>query len=495
MATPLIALTDSERQLAASRFEILRPFLQERVPLTHMARQHQLPLRTLTRWVQRYHAEGLAGLVRKPRSDHGRRRLNPTLQQLIEGLALQNPPLSVSAIHRQVTDLAGQHNLKPPSYGLVYAIVNDLSPALTTLAHQGTKAYAQQFDLLYRREAHAPNVIWQADHCLLDILVLREGHKPAKPWLTVILDDYSRAMAGYFLTFDAPSALNTSLALRQAIWRKGEPRWCMCGIPQILYSDCGSDFKSQHLEQVSMDLKIRLTNSIPGQPRGRGRIERFFRTVQQMFLCELPGYAPPEGTVRGEPRLTLNDLETRFRTFVLDIYHERPHSETHEPPRQRWEAGGFLPQMPDSLEQLDLLLLTVAKPRKVRRDGIWFQGLRYMDPTLAAYVGEFVILRYDPRDMAEVRVFYQDHFLCRAICQELAGATVSLREIMKARNRHRRDLRQTLRDRERVVESLLAAHRGRPSAAETSVNTPPPDADTASPPASQAPKLKRYFNE
>jgi putative transposase len=79
-----------------------------------------------------------------------------------------------------------------------------------------------------------------------------------------------------------------------------------------------------------------------------------------------------------------------------------------------------------------------------------------MDPTLAAYVGEFVILCYDPRDMAEVRVFYQDHFLYRAICQELAGATVSLRDIMKARNRHRRDLRQTLRDRERVVESLLA---------------------------------------
>jgi putative transposase len=248
MATPLIGLSDSERQLAATRFEILQPFLQHRVTLSHLARQHQLPLRTLTRWVKRYRSESLAGLVRKPRSDNGRRRLNPTLQQFIEGLALQNPPLSVSAIHRQVTDLAGQHNLKPPSYGLVYAIVNDISPALTTLAHQGTKVYAQQFDLLYRREAHAPNVIWQADHCLLDILVLCEGHKPTKPWLTVILDDYSRAMAGYFLTFDAPSALNTSLALRQAIWRKDEPRWCICGVPQILYSDCGSDFKSQHLE-------------------------------------------------------------------------------------------------------------------------------------------------------------------------------------------------------------------------------------------------------
>ena len=82
--------------------------------------------------------------------------------------------------------------------------------------------------------------------------------------------------------------------------------------------------------------------------------------------------------------------------------------------------------MPDSLERLDLLLLTVPKSRRVHQDGIRFMGLRYIDPTLAAYVGEDVVLRYDPRDMAEIRVFYHDRFLCRAICQELAGETVAL---------------------------------------------------------------------
>jgi putative transposase len=50
-----------------------------------------------------------------------------------------------------------------------------------------------------------------------------------------------------------------------------------------------------------------------------------------------------------------------------------------------------------------------------------FLGMRSLDPTLAAYVGESVLLRYDPRDVAEVRVFYHDRFLCRAIYQELAG--------------------------------------------------------------------------
>jgi putative transposase len=302
-------------------------------------------------------------------------------------------------------------------------------------------------------------------------------------------------MAGYFLTFDSPSALNTSLALRQAIWRKDNPHWHVCGIPRTLYTDCGSDFTSQHLEQVSADLKICLINSIPGQPRGRGRIERFFQTVQQMLLCTLPGYAPPQGPVRGDPQLTLRELEARFRAFVLDVYHARPHSETNVLPQQRWEAAGFLPQMPDSLEQLDLLLLTVAKPRKVRRDGLWFLGMRYLDPTLAAYVGESVILRYDPRDVAEVRVFYHDRFLCRAICQELAGTTVPLRDVIRARNRHRRDLRHTLRERTQLVASLLTMHRGHPCEADASTSAGAEPCEPCQTSPVPTPRIKRYYNE
>jgi hypothetical protein len=58
------------------------------------------------------------------------------------------------------------------------------------------------------------------------------------------------------------------------------------------------------------------------------------------------------------------------------------------PPAERWQANGFLPRMPDSLEQLDLLLIQVAKARQVRADGIHFQNLRYISTTLAAYLGE-----------------------------------------------------------------------------------------------------------
>ncbi len=109
-------------------------------------------------------------------------------------------------------------------------------------------------------------------------------------------------------------------------------------------------------------------------------------------------------------------FEARLQHCILDESHQHPHSETGELPQARWEGGGFLPRLPESLDQLDLLLLTVAKSRKVRPDGMHFQGLRYLDLTLAAYVGESVIMRYDPRDMAEIRILHDHRFLCRAIC-------------------------------------------------------------------------------
>lgn len=70
----------------------------------------------------------------------------------------------------------------------------------------------------------------------------------------------------------------------------------------------------------------------------------------------------------------------------------------------------IFPNMPSSLEQLDLLLLEIPKSRKIHSDGIHFQGFRYSNTNLAAYVGEYVLIRYNPNDMAEIRVFIEMNF-------------------------------------------------------------------------------------
>lgn len=84
--------------------------------------------------------------------------------------------------------------------------------------------------------------------------------------------------------------------------------------------------------------------------------------------------------------------------------------------------------------------------------------------------------------MAEIRVYHQHTFLCRAVCQELAGQTISLKEILQTRNRRRRQLREQLEDRAAAVDLLLEVHQPDPPPA-------PPDAEPATP------RLKRYYNE
>ncbi len=252
---------------------MLRRHIEAGVSLTEAAAAHSIPLRTAQRWLERCRAEGLVGLARNGRTDRGSRRsLSGYCRQVAEGLALQQPPLSVSAIQREVARWARSAGERVPSRATVSRIVAAIAPALLTMGRKGEKAYRDAFELVARREPVASNEIWQADHTQIDLVVKRDCDRDGRPWLTIITDEHSRAIAGFSLAFEAPSALRTALALRQAIWRKSEPEWIICGIPQSLYSDNGSDFTADHLRQVCADLKIRVVHSTPGIPRGRGKV-------------------------------------------------------------------------------------------------------------------------------------------------------------------------------------------------------------------------------
>lgn len=387
------------KRSSLEKYRLILPVLEREMTLVKVSESEGIPVRTLRYWVKQFLEKGMSGLERAKRKDSGSSRvLSLELKELIQGMALQKPPLTISAIHRKIVLFSKRSSLKAPSYETVYGIVKKISPALLTLAHEGGKVYRQKYELIYRRECSTPNEIWQCDHTELDIYIVDSSGKERKPWITTIIDDYSRAIVGIFISLNAPSSLNTALALRQAIWKKQDPAWLVCGIPQILYTDHGSDFMSDHIEQVCISLKIRMINSTVGRPQGRGKIERFFGALNECLLIDLPGYSF-KGKPASKPKLSLEQLEAAVIDFILNNYHVTEHSATGVPPIDRW-ANGFLPQLPESPEILDLLLLTIHKTRKVQRDGIRFQGMRYIAPTLAGFVGELITIRYAPRDLA-----------------------------------------------------------------------------------------------
>jgi Mu transposase, C-terminal len=138
-------------------------------------------------------------------------------------------------------------------------------------------------------------------------------------------------------------------------------------------------------------------------------------------------------------------------------------------------------------------LLREGTSRQVHQEGIFFHGYRYMETKLMGCVGEAVIMDYDPLDLATISVYVKDgpneeRFLCQALCQELGDQTVSLKELVSARNAHRKQLRVRIEERTREVEQArthLQRHKGlsvaedHPSTSKTAVSSgsqflPPP---------------------
>ena len=95
----LAGFTEKARKLALDRFRLLQPHLEQNQSLQSIARAAGIPYRTVHRWVAQYLLFGLAALTRRKREDRGERRaVSAKLKEIIEGLALQKPPLPIAAL-------------------------------------------------------------------------------------------------------------------------------------------------------------------------------------------------------------------------------------------------------------------------------------------------------------------------------------------------------------------------------------------------------------
>ena len=72
--------TEAQRDQAMARWQILRPHIEDGVPLARLAGHGGVAGRTLQRWAARYRADGLVGLARRERADRGARRFPDELR-------------------------------------------------------------------------------------------------------------------------------------------------------------------------------------------------------------------------------------------------------------------------------------------------------------------------------------------------------------------------------------------------------------------------------
>ena len=229
-----------------------------------------------------------------------------------------------------------------------------------------------------RFEAELPNDIWQSD-CLHGPKVMHDG-KMRKTYLFAFIDDMTRLVphAEFYLNERIDSFIDAFIG---ALSKRG--------LPRKLYVDNGPAFSTQVLRHATASLGIALIHSRPYKPEGRGKVERFFRTVRMQLLSTI------------KDGITLDELNQRLGEFI-DLYHISRHSSTKEAPLARY--GNHLHLIREAPKHLmDHFRKRVI--RKVDRDRVVsLDGRLYEAPV--ALIGLSVTLLYHDSDLSRVEVIH-----------------------------------------------------------------------------------------
>ncbi|PSB05320.1 transposase [filamentous cyanobacterium CCP2] len=393
--------------------------------------------RTLQRYKRQWHEKGLIGLADDTRSDKGKSRMASELQKLATKLFKNRNRngvrLNRKDIYKRVRQHAIDQNLSPPGQSTVYDYLKplyeaeELKKSIRSPGWQGEKLIlnTKDGDNLNVEES---NQVWQIDHTPADILVVDEdGNMLGCPWLTTVVDSYSRCIVGFHTGFDAPSSKVVALALRHAILPKRYPEsyslkeeWGTFGLPQHIYTDNGKDFRSDHAQQIAGQLGF--TWHYRSRPSEGGIVERPFRTLNQQVWSKLEGYKGsnvqerPEGA-ENYAIYTLKQVRRGLVRYIVHQYNQDIDHRTHQTRYQRWEAGLIhTPALPSERE-LDICLMKQATRRVQRGGHISFENIVYKGENLAGYAGKQVALRFDPDNLGIIYIYRyhqnQEVFLSR----------------------------------------------------------------------------------
>ncbi|HDZ72492.1 MAG TPA: hypothetical protein ENH55_06870 [Aurantimonas coralicida] len=240
----------------------------------------------------------------------------------------------------------------------------------------------------------------EVDHTLVDLsLIDKHGAYMGRAWLTILIDRHSRMIVGFSLSFNPPSWLTVMDALQMAIMPKEDVianickgrrmvtnRWDVFGAPDNLFVDRGAEFRSISMRGTEAALNMRIVDLPPGQPWLKGKIERYYGTLNTRVFHRLPGTTFSSVAQRRlnhhdaekQACLTLGDLRWIILTWIVDIYHQEVHATTGQTPSARWargiaEVGAKMPPPPEILEAVTGNTIR----SKLRSDGVRYSKLRW----------------------------------------------------------------------------------------------------------------------
>lgn len=407
----------------------------------------------------------------KPSGGKGKSRLLDAVEDIIKEaiqkhyLSRQKP--SLSSLLREIRRSCRNAGLPVPTLNTVKSRIRDLPTSKVVSARKGPNAARS---LMPSGEnsvnPERPLDVVQIDHTKVDIIIVEEKTREpiGRPYLTVAIDLYSRCVAGYCLTLEAPSATSVGLCLAHCATDKQhwleklgvDVTWPVSGKPSSIHVDNAAEFHSEALRRGCEVHGIELKHRPPGLPHHGGTVERVIGTFMKM-VHELPGTTFSNIKERegynsdNTAALTLNELEKWMAQAIGGVYHNTVHTGLKEPPIARWRHGieecdDILPMLENEKNFLVDFLPVIR--RKLQRTGFMIDGITYFSNSLSKHIAvrdqlEKFLIRRDPRDISRVWVLIPDsNQYLEVPYRTLSNPSITVWEQRKARERIRQQGRE-----------------------------------------------------
>ena len=444
-----LAQMDEEKwQIAHERYDVLKSYLdapvRSRKLAQQLAEQAEISVATFYNWLKAYrvseHVSGLLPTARGPR--HGITKLsdeqNQIIDEAIEKHFLTKQRLTPTDIVQQVKLMCHRANIPAPHGNTVRNRIRAI-PESVKLRRQGRVDEARDRFEPIRDQfpgADFPLAVTQIDHTPADVIIVDEQNRLplGRPTLTLQIDVRTRIVTGLAILLESPSTISVGLCVSMSMLPKTgyleelgvEGDWPVWGRPGVLHVDNAKEFRGRMLRKACVEYGIDLQMRPVKRPHYGGHIERLMGTAANE-IRKLPGTTFSNTRQRKgykseqEAALTLKEFERQIVDFIVNIYHQRVHSELGMSPLKRWEldllgdtdmgpARG-LPAVPNDPGRL-LIDFLPFEERSVQRYGVALNGIRYTSGVLTPWIAstdpkkpkekrKFVV-RYDPRDLSSV---------------------------------------------------------------------------------------------
>lgn len=445
----LVSVDEKDWEAATHRFNAIKGLLELKASKRTLAAVKAIADSlgkhpgTIYRWIDKYSkTKRLSVFLPKARSDRGAKRLSPEVEAVIDQ-AVQDKYLTAEkpdphAVIEEVALQCFQKKLKRPHGNTIRSRISMLSDRTKMEKRQSKKIAAEKYEPLrgHFPGADVPLAVVQIDHTPMDVIVVDEQDRQPidRPWLTIVIDIFSRMILGFAIYLEKPSAFTSGLAIAHAVLPKEgwlqelgleKLEWPCWGTMRKIHCDNAKEFRGTVIGRAAEEHDITIEHRPRGQPRYGGHVERGFRTFMKR-IHSLKGTTfsnieeKAEYDSEGRAMLTRAELERWFTIYIAKYYPNHFHRGIKNTPLAKFKEGilgsdtqpgiGLPERIADPLSfMLDFMPF---QERTVQEYGLLIDHIYYYDDALRPWIhakdlvdptkARKFVVRVIPRDMREV---------------------------------------------------------------------------------------------